>query len=46
MCALVGWLSDQWGLKAALSFCALFYLWAARHALLAARSLKADLAKD
>ena len=43
---LVGGLSDRFGLKAALSLCALFYLWAALHALLAARRLKADLAKD
>lgn len=40
---LAGWASDHWGLKAALSVLALFYLWAATHAFLAARTLRADL---
>ncbi len=42
--ALAGWLSDRFGLTAALSGCALFYLWAAGHFLLGSRTLARDLA--
>jgi predicted MFS family arabinose efflux permease len=44
--ALAGWLSDGFGLTAALSGCALFYLWAAGHFLLGSRTLARDLPGD
>jgi predicted MFS family arabinose efflux permease len=41
--ALAGFISDRLGLTAALSLSALFYLWAAGHYLLGARTLRRDL---